>query len=372
MVHRINAIDNEILSCMTQLQSIMPEYMYDEYLGVYLDSDVNGGGLRDGQVRPSRFTRKPYSLPVVTPSISRPIQNTPKAPPNRVTPPTPPQTINPIQDTGPITGSADGDYLVRINSTNVLLDFKYKQTPEDQANIVTALNNSQKFQDWCASINTGSTFTTNRIVIHDTVMFGSAIGFVTATADIIHTDGTKVPGFIFIRGHAVGMLITLHCDDGNTYTVLTKQARVATGNMDFMEIPAGMLDGSGDFKGKAIDELKEETGIQVQRADLVEITERIPRPGLYLSPGGCDEAMRLFRFSAKISTDNLKKLKGRLTGNKHEGEKIELCVKPLDELATIPDMKTVCAYYMYKSLALTPETKYTRTTNNGYVDVADK
>ena len=51
-----------------------------------------------------------------------------------------------------------------------------------------------------------------------------------------------------MRGGSVGILVVLECD-GTEYTVLTRQARVPMGTANLPEIPAGMLDGSGNFKG---------------------------------------------------------------------------------------------------------------------------
>ncbi|XP_025606570.1 nudix hydrolase 14, chloroplastic-like isoform X1 [Arachis hypogaea] len=48
----------------------------------------------------------------------------------------------------------------------------------------------------------------------------------------------QVPGIVFARGPAVTMLILLE-SDGETYAVLTEQARVPTGRI-ILELPAGM------------------------------------------------------------------------------------------------------------------------------------
>ena len=53
------------------------------------------------------------------------------------------------------------------------------------------------------------------------------------------------------------MLVILECE-GEEHTILTYQARVPLGDSSFPEIPAGMLDGSGNFKGVAADEIAED------------------------------------------------------------------------------------------------------------------
>ncbi|XLU98555.1 hypothetical protein S245_012895 [Arachis hypogaea] len=78
----------------------------------------------------------------------------------------------------------------------------------------------------------------------------------------------QVPGIVFARGPAVTVLILLELD-GETYAVLTEQARVPTGRI-ILELPTGMLDDDkGDFVGTAVEE---ETGIKFKLEDMVDLT----------------------------------------------------------------------------------------------------
>ena len=81
-----------------------------------------------------------------------------------------------------------------------------------------------------------------------------------------------VPGIVFMRGGSVGILVILECD-GQEYTILTRQARVPAGLSLLPEIPAGMLDGSGNFKGVAATEIEQECHMKIQVDDLVDLTE---------------------------------------------------------------------------------------------------
>lgn len=89
-------------------------------------------------------------------------------------------------------------------------------------------------------------------------MFGERVGFIKfkarALVDIGGSGGDdgviEVPGIVFMRGGAVGVLVILECE-GVEYTIMTCQARVPVGDHNLPEIPAGMLDGSGNFKGVA-------------------------------------------------------------------------------------------------------------------------
>ena len=55
-----------------------------------------------------------------------------------------------------------------------------------------------------------------------------------------------VPGIVFMRGGSIGVLVILECD-GEEFTILTNQARVPVGGHAVPEIPAGMIDGAGNF-----------------------------------------------------------------------------------------------------------------------------
>ena len=50
---------------------------------------------------------------------------------------------------------------------------------------------------------------------------------------------------------------------------VSSQARVPVGDHNLPEIPAGMLDGKGDFKGVAADEIQEECHIVISKDELV-------------------------------------------------------------------------------------------------------
>ena len=187
-------------------------------------------------------------------------------------------------------------------------------------------------------------------------MFGPVkVGFLKFNA-CVEQKGSKLslPGIVFMRGGSVGIIVVIECKEtGQKYTLLTKQARVPIGQ-ELLEIPAGMLDGSGDFGGVAVKELREETGISISTKHLVNLSDGVcsvdpgkPK-GIYLSPGGCDEFMTLYSYTTKMSLKEINGLKGKLTGEIHEGESIKLVVKRLDELPKIvPDAKSLAAYMLY-------------------------
>src|SRR5687767_7709824 len=114
-----------------------------------------------------------------------------------------------------------------------------------------------------------------------------------------------------------------------------------------------MLDGSGNFIGKASEEIKEETGITIKDQDLIDMTELAygkQYKGVYPSPGGCDEFIRLCLCIKDMKRNDVQELEGRLGGLKEHGEIIVVRLMKLSELWKIPDMKALSALTLYESL----------------------
>ncbi len=164
-------------------------------------------------------------------------------------------------------------------------------------------------------------------------------------ADITDSSGKFIPGIVFMRGGAVGMLVVLN----KKFAVLTVQPRVPTGDFEFVELPAGMLDGSGNFAGVAAKEIEEELDLKIAAADLKSLDAVAGfAKGFFVSPGGSDETIRLFYYEAEVSDEQLAAMNGKATGLIEEGEQINLKIVPLEDLWKIPDGKTIVAYTLYK------------------------
>lgn len=208
---------------------------------------------------------------------------------------------------------------------------------------------AKPYTDWLESMDE-QRFKVRGVHLQSVDMFGQnppRVGFIKFKADVTDADGKFVPGIVFMRGGAVAMLPILRCE-GVEYTVVTVQPRVPTGKFDFVEIPAGMLDGSGNFAGVAAKELDQELELKIDPKELFDLTAFAGyQGGFFLSPGGSDETIRLFTFSRDVSAEELAAWNGKCTGVLEEGEQITLKIVRVADLWKIPDAKTVVASILY-------------------------
>uniref|UniRef100_A0A6B2LGL6 Nudix hydrolase domain-containing protein n=1 Tax=Arcella intermedia TaxID=1963864 RepID=A0A6B2LGL6_9EUKA len=194
----------------------------------------------------------------------------------------------------------------------------------------------------------------NEVFVQSVDMFGPKVGFIKFKTVVTDVDGDSRPVVVFMRGGSVAILVVLVCK-GKEYGVLVRQDSVPTTQPLFPAIPAGMLDGNGNFGGVAAKELEEETGIKIHASELVDLIE-LAYPdgkyeGMYVSVGGTDEFIRLYYVRKEVSEEVLKDLEGKETGLAAENEKIVLKVMPLENLwSYTSDSKTLSALCLYQNL----------------------
>ncbi|RHZ64137.1 hypothetical protein Glove_326g71 [Diversispora epigaea] len=234
----------------------------------------------------------------------------------------------------------------------------------------------QPFKEWTSTLSKEmlkvdkKELKIRNVEIQNVDYFGLKIGFVKFKVDAIFTEtGKSAPGIIFMRGGSVAVLLILRSKERDSkivkeHVVLTYQPRLAVPSLSFPEIPAGMLDGSGNFIGKASQEIKEETGIEVNDQNLIDMTalaydenndvnnerEGKKYQGAYPSPGGSDEFLRLCICIKEMNREDVEKLEGKLCGLRDHGEQITVGLIELKNLWKIPDMKALSALALYDAL----------------------
>ena len=205
--------------------------------------------------------------------------------------------------------------------------------------------NSLKFRDWRENAEKIATSEVDvkRIRVVDVDFFGPNVGFLKINCDVFRkSDGSFVPGISFIRGGSVAILVLVKVPElKQNYFLMTEQIRFPVGRY-CTEAPAGMLDEDGNFVGVAAKEIKEETGIVLERKSLHSLGSIFP------SPGGCDEEIHLFWAEVQMSQAEFEEKEKRSYGAEDEGESIRLkfinTQDMQDELNKIGDVKAECAY----------------------------
>jgi ADP-sugar diphosphatase len=160
--------------------------------------------------------------------------------------------------------------------------------------------------------------------------------------------------------------------------VLTVQPRIAASSLAFTELPAGMVNATKGFTGKAAEEIWEETRIKVEQSELFNMTEFALRDreskvhvgesnvvntaeslekAMYPSPGGCDESITLYLCQKRLKGAHIKHLENLPTGLTTEGEKIRLKLVPLTELwrEGARDAKALAALSLYENIKKDPK-----------------
>lgn len=207
-------------------------------------------------------------------------------------------------------------------------------------------------------------YSLKEIKIQSVDWFGPRIGFVKMQTVVKNeADGFTLPGVVFLRGGSVAILMILKPEgagDEERFVVMTQQPRVPVGSLTFYEIPAGMIDDEGTFKGAAAKELFEETGLKVPASELKDMTalalqdakgsEPHLQKAMYPSPGGCDEYIALFLWERTMRRNHINDLREKLGGT--EREKIRVKLVKYEELwrEGARDAKTLAALALYEGL----------------------
>jgi 8-oxo-dGTP pyrophosphatase MutT (NUDIX family) len=160
---------------------------------------------------------------------------------------------------------------------------------------------------------------------------------------------------VLLRGATVDMLTVL-VGNGARYIVHVDQPRVAVGQV-VRSNPSGMVDGGESPATAALRELGEEVATDIHWGRPLPL---YPGP-LLVSPGGTDEAVSFYVVRGVISPKDLEKLHGRITGQRDEGERIQLqlyridaqqnidpALRSLHQVLGLPDLKAVTSLLLYE------------------------
>jgi len=238
-----------------------------------------------------------------------------------------------------------------VNDEKVVLSCSNPNISEE---VLTKAINSKKFLGWVERLDLKN-HTLKSIDIRDVYMFGQAVGFICVDCVVYpikvpegHTP-QKLPGYVFIRGDAVAVLvIVIEKETNKRYVLLVNQYRLPFGTY-LKEFPAGMMDENKNFKGQAALELKEEAGIEIKPEDLKELLTMGP------SLGGCDETVKVFYCEIYKSQEEIKQIESKIYGIHEEGEIIKVEIVEFDvqkilSLNKVQASATIAALFAYQNL----------------------
>ena len=175
--------------------------------------------------------------------------------------------------------------------------------------------------------------------------------FIKLRATATLPDGRPVHGIVVVRGNAVGVLVVLRCE-GEKYLLLVRQPRFPITETASLEMPAGILDWSGDYRKVALSELEEEAQIVADDSELIDLTEfwwKGSTPGFAASCGLLDERIRLYAIERDVTREQLQAMNGKNQTYVDENEWIRTEVLPYEDAAhKFVDGKNLIALFLYE------------------------
>ncbi|MCA0363574.1 MAG: NUDIX hydrolase [Bacteroidetes bacterium] len=160
-------------------------------------------------------------------------------------------------------------------------------------------------------------------------------------------EGDKIPPVCFLKGEVVSILISLIDElTKEKYLILVKQRRIAEGGFTY-EHPAGMVDGTITPAQIALQEVKEETGIEITPGQLFPLQNGTR---LFPSTGTSDECMYFYFCELVLPKTKIDELNNKNMGTDYEFERITTVVLPfLEAHKKINNTNGLLLNYLYLS-----------------------
>jgi len=213
------------------------------------------------------------------------------------------------------------------------------------------LLNSRIYKEWLEKSEEKFIVKKVHFASADFLLKGRQPLFIKLEATATLPDGRPVHGIVLVRGNAVGVLVVLRCE-GKPYLLLVRQPRFAISEQASLEIPAGILDWTGDYRKVALSELEEEAQIKAEDSELIDLTEfwyQGSSVGFASSCGLLDERIRLYAIERDVTAEELKAMDGKDQQYTEEIEWIKTEVLPYEEAARkFVDGKNLIALFMYE------------------------
>lgn len=233
---------------------------------------------------------------------------------------------------------------------NIEYTFASEIAKEDYANILE----SRIFKEWLTAGKEKFKVTKIHFASVDFLRKERRPLFIKLEATATLPDGRPVHGIVLVRGNAVGVLVVLRCE-GKKYLLLVRQPRFPISETASLEIPAGILDWTGDYRKVALSELEEEAQIVAEDSELIDLTDFWWKDDVKGFAGSCgllDERIRLYAIERDVTPEQLKAMDGKNQTYVDENEWIRTEVLPYEEAAhKFIDGKNLIALFLYERWA---------------------
>lgn len=230
-----------------------------------------------------------------------------------------------------------------------MIEFTY--APEIQSVRHQKIIESKLFQDWFVKADREFQIRKIHFSSVDFRRDGVEPLFIKLSAEAFQKDHRPVNGIVLLRGNAVGVLVVLWCEN-KPYLLLVEQPRFPIASVNSLEIPAGILDHSSDFREIALRELKEEAQIDAKDTELIDLSGFWyggDVKGFAASCGLLDEFIRLYAIERFVTSEELKSYHLKKQIYEEENEWIKTLVVPYEEAAKrFVDGKSLIALFLYE------------------------
>ncbi len=228
---------------------------------------------------------------------------------------------------------------------------EYTYAAEIAENDREILLNSRIYKEWLEASQKNFVVKKIHFASCDFLRKGRQPLFIKLQATATLPDGRPVHGIVVVRGNAVGVLVVLRCE-GKPYLLLVRQPRFAISEQSSLEIPAGILDWTGDYRKVALSELEEEAQIEAKDEELIDLMDfwfKGATPGFAASCGLIDERIRLYAIEREVTREQLDAMNGKDQQYTEEIEWIRTEVLPYEEAAhQFVDGKNFIAMFLYE------------------------
>lgn len=189
------------------------------------------------------------------------------------------------------------------------------------------LTQSHKFNLWKSNLEKNGLKINDIEEVFTRYRYNGEALFSLVMLDAVTPEGDKIPPICFLKGEIVSVLICLiDKDTREEYLLLVKQRRICNGGYIYEHV-AGMVDRDDDPHEVAVRETEEESGIQVDKSQVILLNEE----PLYASSGTSDEALYFYYCELEMTGEEIDSFKGKQMGVEHEHERIFTHVATINE-----------------------------------------